>query len=231
MDNALKFSLVHEHPLFKSLNNQDRQWLSEHSSFKRISKSEKVYDEGSDSNTLYLLVRGSVKVCLTSTSGKLLIKNIIHKDEIFGENIFSGVHVRQDFAQAFNGEIQYLAFRKEHIHQLIMRNQSFATEITKVIVQRLTDIERRMENYVYKKAKGRIVDFIIQAGKRKGIKIGFDELLINHGLSHKEIAYLTDTSRQTVARVLGELKRENLIHFSARKPSKILIRNLVALQA
>ncbi len=61
----------------------------------------------------------------------------------------------------------------------------------------------------------------------RGIKIGLEEILINHGMSHKEIAYLTDTSRQTVARVLGELKRENLIHFSVRKPNKILIRDIM----
>ena len=81
-----------------------------------------------------------------------------------------------------------------------------------------------MQNFVFMKAKTRIVDFIRKTGNRKGIKIGVDEILINHGMSHKDIAYLTDTSRQTVARVLGELKKENLIHFSARKPSKILIR-------
>ena len=44
-------------------------------------------------------------------------------------------------------------------------------------------------------------------------------------MSHKEIAHLTDTSRQTVARVLGELKREKLIHFSDRRPNKTLLKN------
>ena len=63
----------------------------------------------------------------------------------------------------------------------------------------------------------------------KGIKIGFDEILIHHGLSHKEIANITDTSRQTVARVLSELKKLDVIHFSARKPHKILIRDIAYL--
>jgi len=56
-----------------------------------------------------------------------------------------------------------------------------------------------------------------------------DEILINHKLSHREIANITDTSRQTVARVLSELKKQDLIHFSARKPHKILIRNIANL--
>lgn len=231
MDNTLKYSIIREHGLFNSINTADLQWLAEHSTFKRLQKGEKIYNEGSDANTLYLLIKGTVKICLNSSSGKILIKNIIHPEEIFGENLFSGIDIRQDFAQAFNGEIQILSFRKEHVLNMIMRYPKFTENLTSVIVDRLGNIERRMENYVYKKAKNRIVDFILQTGKRKGIKIGLDECLINHGMSHKEIAYLTDTSRQTVARVLGELKRANLIHFSTRKPSKILIRNMVALQA
>ena len=62
-----------------------------------------------------------------------------------------------------------------------------------------------------------------------GITIGLNEILINHGMSHKEIAFLTDTSRQTVARILNELKETNIIHFSDRKPNKILIRELAML--
>lgn len=231
MDNSLKFSIIRENALFESLSSSDMQWLAEQATFKRIQKGEKIYDEGSDANTLYLLIKGTVKICLNSSSGKLLIKNIVHQEEVFGENLFSGVDIRQDFAQAFNGEVQFLCFKKEHILNMIMRYPKFTENLTSVVIERLGNIERRMENYVYKKAKSRIVDFILQTGKRKGIKIGLDECLINHGMSHKEIAYLTDTSRQTVARVLGELKRANLIHFSTRKPSKILIRNMVALQA
>jgi CRP-like cAMP-binding protein len=231
MDTSLKFSIIREHALFESISSTDLQWLAEQSSFKRLQKGEKIYDEGTDANMMYLLVKGTVKVCLNSSSGKILIKNIIHQEEIFGENLFSGVDIRQDFAQAFNGEVQILCLRKDHVLSMIMRYPKFTENLTSVIIERLGNIERRMENYVYKKAKNRIVDFILQTGKRKGIKIGLDECLINHGMSHKEIAYLTDTSRQTVARVLGELKRANLIHFSTRKPSKILIRNMVALQA
>jgi len=93
-------------------------------------------------------------------------------------------------------------------------------------VERLDNLELRIKNFVFMKAKQRIAGFIHQTAQLQGIKIGMEEILINHGMSHKEIAFVTDTSRQTVARVLGDLKRENIIHFSERKPNKILIRDL-----
>jgi len=46
-------------------------------------------------------------------------------------------------------------------------------------------------------------------------------------LTHKDIAALTGTSRQTVTTVLNELKDKNLINFDRRK---ILIRDLAQLK-
>ncbi|MBK8349425.1 MAG: helix-turn-helix domain-containing protein [Saprospiraceae bacterium] len=39
-------------------------------------------------------------------------------------------------------------------------------------------------------------------------------------MSHKEIAYPTDTSRQTVARIMNELKKKNCIHYGSNKAVK-----------
>ncbi|MBL0098967.1 MAG: winged helix-turn-helix domain-containing protein [Saprospiraceae bacterium] len=84
--------------------------------------------------------------------------------------------------------------------------------------------------FPFEKQKERIVNFIYRSGLRKGIKIGLNERLIDQGMSHKEIAYLTDTSRQTVARIMNELKKENYIHYGSNKSSKILIRDMQVMQ-
>ncbi|MDH5379659.1 MAG: helix-turn-helix domain-containing protein [Cyclobacteriaceae bacterium] len=46
-------------------------------------------------------------------------------------------------------------------------------------------------------------------------------------LTHKDIASLTGTSRQTVTTILNELKEKNIINFDRRK---ILIRDLSLLK-
>lgn len=107
----------------------------------------------------------------------------------------------------------------------MQNNPVFANLITETIIERLQNLQVRMEAFANKSAKQRIVEFIKNSARIRGIKIGINECLINHGMSHKEIAFLTDTSRQTVARILGELKKTDIIHFGARKPGKILIRD------
>lgn len=60
----------------------------------------------------------------------------------------------------------------------------------------------------------------------EGKKVG-QETMIPTTLTHKDIASLTGTSRQTVTTILNELKEKNLINFDRKK---ILIRDLDKLQ-
>ncbi len=210
------------------LSDSQMESLSRVSILKTLEKGEIIFNEGDAKNEVYLLVSGSVKTGSRIGEDKLLIKNIVHKDSFFGENIFASNTTRKEFAEALS-PIEYYQIPADHFRKMAEENQEFANFILDIIVARLFELEERLKNFVFKSAKERIMYFIKTTGERRGIKIGMDECLINHGMSHKEIASLTDTSRQTVARVLSELKRTNVIHFSPRKPNKILIRDMAAL--
>ena len=83
-------------------------------------------------------------------------------------------------------------------------------------------LERKLELLVFKDARTRIVEFLKDAAEWKGKKVGF-ETLIQTNLTHKDIASLTGTSRQTVTTILNQLKEKNLINFNRKQ---ILIRDL-----
>ncbi len=212
----------------ESLTSEQMNLLGTVVNCKEVKKGDYIYLEGENKDKVYLLESGSVKLASNTGEGKMLIKDIIHDQSLFGENIFAGNAMRKEFAEAISDTVYY-EIPSDYFKQLAEENNDFATHVLDLIVNRLYDLEERLKNFVFKSAKERIMYFIRKTGERRGIKIGLDECLINHGMSHKEIAFLTDTSRQTVARVLSELKRTNVIHFSPRKPNKILIRNLAAL--
>lgn len=218
-------------PLLSSLNTFEIESLANQAELLSFNKGDMIYEENSDADQVYFIHHGKVKLASTSACGKTLIKDIIHAKDVFGENIFQEKSIRSEYALATEATTKVFKFRKQLIMDLVMRNQVFSDLLVQLIMTRMNNLEQRMQNFIFLKAKSRISEFIARMGSQRGVKIGLDEWLINHGLSHKEIAYMTDTSRQTVARVLGELKKDNFIHFSARKPSKILIRNIAALRA
>jgi len=211
--------------IFKGLGPQALQNVIESSSIATISKDTQIYKTGDTIKHVYFVLEGKVMLGKKTSEDKVIIKDLVYSNKMFGENVFTKASIRSEYATSMI-ESKILKIPIAVFQRLFMANHLFALEITKIIVERLDNLELRIKNFVFMKAKQRIASFIHSTAKSQGIKIGMEEILINHGMSHKEIAFVTDTSRQTVARVLGDLKRDNIIHFSDRKPNKILIRDL-----
>ncbi|MEQ8530984.1 MAG: Crp/Fnr family transcriptional regulator, partial [Imperialibacter sp.] len=87
---------------------------------------------------------------------------------------------------------------------------------------RLKRVERKLESLVFKDARSRVIDFIREMAEERGQKVGY-EMLIKTKFTHKDIASLTGTSRQTVTTILNELKSQNVINFDRRR---ILVRDM-----
>ena len=114
----------------------------------------------------------------------------------------------------------------EDLKSLMYENRELSFKLLKLVGLQLIKLERKLELLVFKDARTRIVEFIKDIASWKGKKVGF-ETLIPTKLTHKDIASLTGTSRQTVTTVLNELKEKNLINFDRKR---ILIRDLESLK-
>jgi CRP/FNR family transcriptional regulator, cyclic AMP receptor protein len=214
--------------LFKPLTEGEQVVLIQSSEIIHVGKHRKVYSYGDSLQHVFIVLKGSVKLAAQTDANKILVKYLIYKDELFGENVFSSTKERMEFAEALSDCI-ILKIDAKVFKSLVGNNGELMATLANIIIGRIKDLEDRMQSFVFLKAKERITAFIRKTASLQGISIGLNEILINHGMSHKEIAYLTDTSRQTVARILNELKEANIIHFSDRKPNKILIREMAAL--
>jgi CRP/FNR family transcriptional regulator len=214
-------------PILADLNADQLSLISQKANFKTIKKKRRVYESGSSIENVYFVHKGSIKLGSDVGSHKSLVKHIAYDADVFGENMFLST-TRSEYAEAIK-DSTIISIDVKTIQYLLGLNNGFANKITEVIIERINNLEQRMKNFIFMKAHKRISNFLKQTAVVRGIKIGIDEVLINHGMSHKDISYLTDTSRQTVTRVLADLKNNNLIHFSSRKPNKILIRQIASL--
>ncbi|NMM49514.1 Crp/Fnr family transcriptional regulator [Marinigracilibium pacificum] len=188
-------------------------------------KDEFIYFPNDASNQLYLVAEGRVRIGNYSDEGKENLKVILGKGELFGELALTGEGKRNDFAQAMDKGTKVCPMTTEHMEELMLDDQTFTLKILKLIGFRLKKMERRINSLVFKDARTRIVEFLKELGEEKGTKVGYEVMVKNH-LTHKDIAALTGTSRQTVTTVLNELKEQNLISFDRRR---ILFRDLEAL--
>ena len=114
----------------------------------------------------------------------------------------------------------------EDLEELMVDNKPLSLKIYKLIGIRFRKLERKLESLVFKDARSRIIEFLKDMAEERGQKVGFEMMIKNH-LTHKDIASLTGTSRQTVTTILNELKEKNIINFDRRR---ILIRDMEQLK-
>lgn len=185
-------------------------------------KDEFIYFKDQPSSKIYMIADGRVKIGSYLKDGKEIVKAILAKGEIFGELALAGEQVRNDFAQSMDINTRVCAMTIEDLQALMKDDQELSLKIFKIMGFRMRKMERRIESLVFKDARSRIVDFLKEMAEEKGQKVGYETMIKNH-LTHKDIASLTGTSRQTVTTIMNELRDDNLINFDRRR---ILIRDM-----
>jgi CRP/FNR family transcriptional regulator, cyclic AMP receptor protein len=194
--------------------------------FNNFQKDQFIYFPEEKAKHIYLIAEGRVKIGHYLDDGKEVVKSILGKGELFGEMALAGEEQRSDFAQAMENNTRLCILCLEEMQTLMLDDKELSFKILKLIGLRLRKVERKLELLVFKDARTRIIEFLKDAASWKGSKVGF-ETLIPTKLTHKDIASLTGTSRQTVTTILNELNEQNLINFDRRK---ILIRDLEKLK-
>lgn len=197
-----------------------KAWGKDHT-FDTYKRNEFIYLPHEPSKYIYLIAEGRIKIGHYAEDGKEVVTSILTKGEIFGELALAGEDIRKNFAQTLEpSKICKLSI--EEMKALMYQDKELSFKILKLVGLRLIKLERKLELLVFKDARTRIIEFLRDAASWKGQKVGSETLIPTH-LTHKDIAALTGTSRQTVTTVLNELKERNLLTFNRRR---ILIRDL-----
>ena len=189
-------------------------------------RDEFIYFPDEPATNIYMISNGRVRIGHYLDDGKEVIKSILTIGEIFGELALAGEERRADFAQAMDDKTVVCPLSIEQLKNLMYQDRELSFKILKLVGLRLMKLERKLELLVFKDARTRVIEFLKDAASWKGKKVGY-ETMIQTKLTHKDIAALTGTSRQTVTTILNELKEQNLINFDRKK---ILIRDLANLK-
>lgn len=200
--------------------------MAERHTFHFYKKDQFIYFPDQPASHIYMIAEGRVRIGHYLEDGKEVISAILTTGEIFGELALAGEEKRRDFAQAMDNTTSVCPLSIDDLKEMMFENRELSFKLLKLVGLRLMKLERKLDLLVFKDARTRIIEFLKDTASWKGKKVGF-ETMIQTRLTHKDIASLTGTSRQTVTTILNELKEQNLINFDRRK---ILIRDLANLK-
>ncbi len=216
MNNFTKLWWLEKIHLFEGLSEEEMKKVEERSTMKTKAKGTHIYFPNEPSKVIFFLKNGRVKIGSYSTDGKEIIKGIMHPGDMFGELGLVGQETRNDFAIAMDDEVRVCTMNVEEVLNMMRGNADLSLKITATIGNRLARIERKFESLIFKDARTRIVDLIREMATDRGSILAGGEVLLEHSLTHQDIANLTATSRQTVTTVLNELKEKERINFDRK---------------
>lgn len=162
-------------------------------------------------NSIFFLKKGSVKIVNAKND---LVKYIVKRGNIFGElALYDQKAAEEEVAYALEDCI-ICYIEAERMDELMEKYKSLKNGVLKIYGLRIKKLERRLSDLLYKDSATRIKEFIIEYIEEFGEEKGADKLVANNLLSHKEIANLTNTSRQTVSNVLSNLRKRGIINYN-----------------
>lgn len=212
--------------MFHQLDANSLSELSKRANIQKFSKSQLIFNPNDKHHNIYFLKSGKVKISTFNESKEELIKVILNEGDMFGKLPFAPGSEKNDHAYALdNCTVCFLP--SNDFEQIVQENIILNNEVIKLIGKRIQKLERRLEGLSFKDAKTRLIEMIFDFNEDYGNRVG-NEYFIDQNLSHRELAALISTSRQTVTKLLNELKDKKLIDFNRKK---LIIRNIDGLKS
>jgi len=199
--------------LFESMSQEEIQSVEEHVFMKSLKRGERINFDKKYSKYVYLLSEGVLKVIANDESDNHTIVSLIRKGNIFGAlPLLGNFEVVEDYAEALEDAVVCF-IDTEKLKQWMSDNHDLRTKIRAHIGEKLRRVENRLLSMIFKDAKTRVNEFLVDFVKEFGTYNG-DHYEVKNFLTNDEVAKLTATSRQTVNSILNELRDKNMIEYN-----------------
>ena len=183
-------------------------------------KNASVYLPSDESQAVFVLLSGRVRLCSYTPDGKQAIHAFIEPGEMFGELALMQPEGYEDHAEAMLPSTVAL-IPKQEIEALLSENAAFSLGVTKFISWRRRRIERRLRSLLFRSNRDRLVHLLLDLVDQYG-RPAEGGTLIDIRLSHQELANIIGSTRESVTVVLGELQLARHLTVSRQR---IVVRN------
>lgn len=211
-------------PLFAPLSPEERTALAEQCFWRRFRSHEPIIDQSDSGRDVYFVVSGKVRIVVYSLSGRELSFSDLGPGGCFGELAAidgqprsAGVVALTETLVAGLGGPTFLRVVSEH-PPLAVAMLTHLTGLVRRATERIVDLSTLAAN-------NRVHAEILRLA---GLERRGNEALIRPIPTHSDIAGRVSTTRETVARVFGELARMGLVE---RRSDRLVIHDLTRLQA
>ncbi len=172
-------------------------------------KGEVIFLPGDPSDFVYFLHRGRVKLAYLDESGKRLTLAICRVGELFGEMALLGEKRRKLVAEALE-DAELCIVAGEDLMRFADHHKALSIQLTRAIGDRMRALESRLQDLIFKDVPTRLARLLVRFREDYGVP-GPDGVLLDLKLTHRDIADLIGSTRETTTATLNDFIKRGVI--------------------
>lgn len=198
--------------LLQNLSSEVIVSLEKRSSWRRYARDEQILDRDSDSRDVFLVVEGSVEVVNYSLSGREVAFGHVAEGGYFGElSAIDGGRRSANIVAVENSLV--LVVPPDVFTEILTHNPPAAMQVLRRLAHIIRTADDRIMDLSTLKAVQRVYVELVRLAQEDE-KTG--QCVVRPLPTQRDIARRASTSRETVARVLGQLARAEIVERKGR---------------
>lgn len=195
--------------LFEGLTDDQLANLVNSSVVKKHLKNSMVVNQGDDTDSLYVIIEGTVDVFLHNESGKEIIINSLGPCDTFGELAPLG-HIPRQASIIAKSECVFSVISKKVFMESLLVNPTISMKIIELLVDRIQDLTDDLSSVALDDVYHRVVRVLHKHSKEVNGK------MVTERLTQQDIANRVGATREMVHRILKELKAGDYISIDGK---------------
>jgi CRP/FNR family transcriptional regulator len=208
----LENSCIANVPIFSALDDEELLEVLLTSTHRKLKKGELLYHEGDESEKLYVISRGKVKVTKFSREGREQILRILEENDFTGELSLFSAHVAKSNAEAIE-TTDVCVIESGRIRELMEKRSGIAMKILTELSRRLEKTETLVETLGLMDVDEKVAKSLLSMADDRGV--------VDLGVTKKDLAAHIQMSPETLSRRLANF--EDLGVIRQETPRRIVI--------
>lgn len=201
---------IAEIPLFRGLDEPELIKLAELVIPRFYRKKTVVFTEGSEKEAVYIVEDGLIKAFKTDAEGHEQIVNFLGPGSLFPHTGFFLLSPYPATAEAVV-DTHVLAIPLRSFERLIASTPTMAIKIMRVMSEIILELQSKIQELTGQEVQVRLRSFLTAMVDKQGEELADGSINLPLPITHQELASTIGTTRESVSRLLAQLRKEGLV--------------------
>jgi CRP-like cAMP-binding protein len=202
-------------PLFARLGEGSLEAILRLTRRRKFRKDEVIFHENEVGDSLFIILRGRVKVAIFGDDGKEVTLSTLSEGDFFGEMSLLDQEPRSATTIA-EEECELLALQRDDFMRALEQDPGMSASLIQVLADRLRKANHQISTLALLDVYGRVARVIQELAEEEGKRLKDGRVVVRRP-THMDIAHRIGSSRETVTRMMRDLEQNGHIVTQGRE--------------